>query len=406
MRRMVAASSVIVLVSTLALSSGQAAPAFTIVKTNVSTFTEPNVHVSDQGDIFVDGPEGAPTSHSSLLRSQDGGATFQKMDFGTAFRRTPGGGDSHTVTRGDRVYFIDLWAGSDTFSVSEDRGTTWTYANPVSTLPASDRQWIALGPRDPITGLDTIYALYALIQPPRQVMLARSRTAGLTWEDHIPVPGVGAATGFTGPLRSDGDQRLAFSFTEGSGLYVSTSTDGGTSWTTTTIDGANPPSLFAGIGLDGDDISVSWIDSGDLSVELAVSHDFGATFPIRHTVAEGGTNTMSWTDTRDGKIATVYYNTDEVAGRPDDVSSTALWYAKYVESLDGGATFSAPVTVGSSTDYAKKGVICTGGLGCSLPGGPGGRELGDFFTVAIGPTGASYVAFGGRARGVRVGIQR
>lgn len=405
MRKIATLAALCALVSTFALTNVHAA-SFTVVRTGASSFTEPSVHISEQGDIFVDGPEGAPTNHSSLYRSQDGGATYQKMDFGTAFRRTPGGGDSHTVTRDNRVYFLDLWAGSDAISVSEDRGTTWAYANPISTLPASDRQWIALGPRDPITGLDTVYALYALIQPPRQVMLARSRTGGLTWEDHIAVPGVGAATGFTGPLRSDGGSKLAFSYTEGNGLFVATSRNGGTTWSVTRIQAAFPPDLFAGFGMDDDTLSISWIDGVTADVQVAVSHDFGATFPMRHTLPTSGTNTMSWTDTRDGKVAVVWYNTSESAPKPDDVSSSALWYAQYSESLDNGATFSAPVQVGPDTEYAKKGFICTGGLGCSLPGGSGGRELGDYFSVAIAPNGKSYVAYGGRTgRGIRVAVQ-
>ena len=141
MRRTIAAVAAIVTVAAIALapSSNASTPSFKDWVRVGSGITEPGVHIAPDGTIFVDGPAGAPTNHSKLFRSTDGGATFQETSWGTGFNRFPGGGDSDVAFRvtpnGQRVYFLDLWAGSNSISISEDNGTTWTKGNPFTTLP-------------------------------------------------------------------------------------------------------------------------------------------------------------------------------------------------------------------------------------------------------------------------------
>lgn len=402
MRRTIAAALAATLVSVLAATTSRAAtPAFgTPVRVpGGNQITEPGVNVSSNGTIYVDGPAGTP-GRSRLWRSTDGGASFNSLSFGTT-ARLPGGGDSDVATRGNRVYFLDLWAGSNSLNVSEDGGSTWTFGSPYSTLPLSDRQWITLGDPDPTTGMDTVYILYALIQSPRQVMIARSRTGGITWEYNAPVPALNSASGFTGQIVSDGHKFLAFAWEDGGVLRVATSADEGETWTVSDDIADDVWATIQGVTLDGNDIYVTWTQRGDNTTRVAISRDKGLTFGDDIIVSNAGTtNAFPWIDARDGKVAVAWYGADAVASRPDNVPLTTLWNLRYVESTDGGETFTAPVSI----DVAKTGIICTQGLGCDPTlGGPDGRELGDFLTVTINNEGRSLIVYGGSTgKGVRL----
>lgn len=351
--------------------------------------TEPGIHIGPTGTIFVDGPEGFP-GHSALWRSTDGGLTFDEVVFSTPWRRLPGGGDSDVAIRGERIYFLDLWVGSNSVSMSEDNGSTWVAGTPITSLPLSDRQWIALGRRDD-AGNDTVYVLYALIQEPRQVMLARSRTSGLTWETHVPVPGVGAARGFTGTIVSDEEDFVGFIWEDGGIISAAYSADEGETWAYSVIASGVFRSNIPGSALDGKDMYAAWIDESDYSVKVGHSTDRGRTWADISTVSEAGTSNMfPWVAARDGKVAVAWYSAADVLADPNEVPAGTVWETRYAERLSGEHFFSDPVVVGPG----KTGIICTQGLGCSS-----GRELGDFLSVTIDDAGMSVVAFGGRVAG-------
>jgi hypothetical protein len=67
------------------------------------------------------------------------------------------------------------------------------------------------------------------------------------------------------------------------------------------------------------------------------------------------------------------------------VPESAQWFETYLESTDGGATFSAPET--ADPTVVKTGPICTEGINCS-----GGRELLDFQSLTING-GTSYLTW-------------
>lgn len=403
MRRTLAVIASVVLAGTMVLTSSGAASGWSITKLpGGNAITEPGINVSSNGTIFVDGPAGTP-GHSKLWRSTDGAATFEALSFAAPISKLPGGGDSDVVTRGDRVFFLDLWVGSNSLSVSEDGGSTFKVGTPFTSLPASDRQWIALGDRDPFTGLDTVYVIYALIQEPKQVMLARSRTSGLTWDFHTPVPAFQSARGYTGQVISDGSKFLAVSWEDGGVLRVATSSDEGATWASSGIIATSVAPVIPGMAQDGNNLYTVWIDRDDYSVNVASSPDKGVTWSVPQGISAGGTTNMfPWIDARAGKVAVAWYGADVPSTKPDDVPTTTQWKTRYTESVGGGA-FSPVVDI----DIAKTGIICTGGLGCDPAlGGPGGRELGDFLTVTINNSGKSLVVYGGRVTaGVRVARQ-
>ena len=74
-------------------------------------------------------------------------------------------------------------------------------------------------------------------------------------------------------------------------------------------------------------------------------------------------------------MAVSLYNTD-ATGTPGTVPEDARWFESYLESTDGGATFSGLQIVDPTP--VKSGPICTEGTGCS-----GNRELLDFQSLAL-----------------------
>jgi hypothetical protein len=82
-------------------------------------------------------------------------------------------------------------------------------------------------------------------------------------------------------------------------------------------------------------------------------------------------------DARASKVAVTPFHTD-ANGTPDTVPAGTQWFESYLESTDGGASFSAPETVDPTP--AKTGPVCTEGTGCSAD-----RDLGDFQAVALDP---------------------
>lgn len=140
--------------------------------------SEPGIDIGGDGAVFVNAPSGLGV-HSKLWRSLDGGASFQPTVFSTGYNRLPGGGDSDVVVApGGRIYFLDLWAGSNSLTVSLDNGTTWTSGTPFTTLPLTDRQWIAVGARNPVTDKDTVYiaSVDPAAEPAHACAIERRRT--------------------------------------------------------------------------------------------------------------------------------------------------------------------------------------------------------------------------------------
>jgi hypothetical protein len=90
-------------------------------------------------------------------------------------------------------------------------------------------------------------------------------------------------------------------------------------------------------------------------------------------------------DAKGSHVAVSLYHT-AVNGAPDTMAAGSAWFETYLESADGGTTFTAP-TVADPT-AVKSGPICTQGTGCS-----GNRELLDFQSVAIDGAGKADLAY-------------
>jgi hypothetical protein len=374
------------LVPALMLGSGRAdGPTFGApVRLTGCSGSEPVIEIGPDGTVFASPIPGLPV-HSSLCRSISGGASFSSISFTRPYDRLPGGGDSDVaVGSGGRVYFLDLWAGSSSIAVSYDNGSSWTQGTPFTSLPLTDRQWIALGRRMP-DGKDTVYVVYHFIQPPQWFAFSRSRDGGLTWDWHtVPVMGVGAV----GSIVADGDF-VGFTYSSPSGhQYFAYSTDAGATWKRVTASlFQNGVGDITSVAIDPDNPSklyIAYVSRFDRSVEVVRSTDRGQTWGLPVTVATNGmSNVFAWVAARNGKVGVAWYAGSR-PGVPD--SANGAWKVRYAESLDHGVTFGPDI---EATGVVKNGSVCTSGLACNNVN----REFGDFINIAIDAAGKSLIAF-------------
>lgn len=399
-RRLASLLIVLALVPVAVSTSAPAAPAFLPPVNMPASGSEPGVDIGADGTIFVNATTGLGT-HSVLNRSTNGGASFQQVAFPNPWGRLPGGGDTDTaVAPGGRVYFLDLWGGSNSLTYSPDNGTTWTRGTPFTTLPLTDRQWIAVGPRDPQTDLDTIYVVYQLIQPPSSVWLARSSDGGVVWDHHVQIS---SGDAFPGNIVTDGDFVAVQWYLQGTrGVHVSTSNNRGNTFTSKLVSINADGSLWsqAGLAMDGQNLYSASMDRSTLDVEVSRSTDRGISWEnpqVVSNVAHG--KQFPWIAARDGKVAVAWYGSDNYVGHSNNAPATAEWVIKYAESTDSGATYGPEVSATPPGDLVKRGFICTSGLGCD-----GGRELGDFLQIAIDGQGRSIISYVDAASGGRTKI--
>lgn len=396
-RRLVLCLALVSLAPMLVANTAPAAPLFLDPVGMPASGTEPGVDIGADGTIFVNATTGLGV-HSVLNRSTDGGATFQQVTFTAPWNRLPGGGDTEAaVAPGGRVYFLDLWGGSNSIAYSPDNGTTWTRGTPFTTLPLTDRQWLAVGPRDPVTGLDTIYVGYQLIQPPSTVWISRSSDGGMLWDHHVQISTVDA---FPGNIVADGDFVAMQWYAQGARtVHVATSNNRGGSFTSTVVRPNADGALWsqAGFAMDGQNLYSVSLDRSTRDVEVARSTDRGLTWGGLKMVSDvDHGKQFPWVAARDGKVAIAWYGSDNYVGNTNNAPTTAEWVIKYAESTDGGTTYSAETTATPPGDLVKRGAICTSGLGCN-----GGRELGDFLQVAIDGAGRSIISYVDAASGGR-----
>jgi hypothetical protein len=138
----------------------------------------------------------------------------------------------------------------------------------------------------------------------------------------------------------------------------------------------------------GNKLAAVWLEDDGTSsslIKYAQSSDWGATWSAPRTLVSAGASVYPWVAAQGSKVAISLYHTS-TSGTSDTVPDSAQWFETYLESTDGGATFSAPATVDPTV--VKTGPICTGGTGCS-----GDRELLDFQSDTIDPAGRANLTW-------------
>ena len=359
-----------------------------VVVTGIDT-GEPGIDVASDGTIYVNAPTGLnPSGSPSLVfRSDDGGANWVETPPG-ARTNLPGGGDSDLsidpVT--GTVYMTDLWLGSATVSRSMDRGDTWV-ANPVQGMVVQDRQWVATA------GGGNVY--HATHQIPSGLVVSKSEapTDGLVYSQStiaatpadqtgcVCPPGTLIAEPGTQPLGS-GDRVGLIYFTSTGGINFARSTDGAVTFTNVPV---SPPSsadttlAFPVVASAATDtLHAVWLEvfgTKSSRVRYARSSDWGASWTGPVTLVGAGTSVYPWVAARGDKVSVTVYHTD-ASGTPDTVDQKSQWFEAYLESTNGGSSFTALAVIDPLP--VKSGPICTEGTDCNA-----NRELLDFQSVTI-----------------------
>jgi hypothetical protein len=379
----------------LGVGAGSAS-AFTTTTVTSEPMSEPGIVVAPDNTIYIDGPEGLlsnlPGSPSPVFRSANGGASWTKTAFGLR-ANLPGGGDSNVaIDPGNgALYMTDLWLGDSTVSTSTDKGASWL-ASPLQGLPVQDRQWVAT------SGGGNVYHLVHQIP----LGLVVSKGNGLVYPIHtigatpldqtgcICPPGNIIAQSGGGTLGLNDKVGFVYSTSSG-GVKFAGSSNGGLTFTNVDVQPASAADTTTAFPVvasaGGNHLVATWLNvqNGQSTIGFSASNDWGATWSAARTLVSGGASVYPWVAARGSKVAISLYHTS-ASGTADTVGAGSQWFETYLESTDGGATFSAPATVDSTP--AKLGPICTGGTNCTA-----NRELGDFQSLTVDNSGLALLSW-------------
>jgi hypothetical protein len=169
-------------------------------------------------------------------------------------------------------------------------------------------------------------------------------------------------------------------------IYVSRSTDGGAHYNATLVFHAAPftalNNIFPSLAVDPvtGNLYAVWSDGHGIWESTSTNH--GTSWSLAMKVSNTTTSLMPWIAARNGKVDIVYYGT--TAASQDD--PTAVWNV-YDSQLNGGSLTVSQV----SNTPNRVGAVCTEGTGCV---GGLNRELLDLFEVAEDPaTGKAAIIY-------------
>ena len=369
---------------------------------------EPTLGVLSDGTILLTGAIGDVGVETGLLRSRDGGATWElvgdpvrdpKLNFDPWMWVDP---------TTDRAFNVALYIGCSWASWTDDAGETWD-ANPIAGcgLPAHDHQKLTTGP--PPAGVATLgypnvvyYAYNSFLvtglaglvaQPPVKARLGtivsvsldggRTFTPGVVAHESDP-----CHVGINGPIAvgPDGTAYLPKGTCEGVDIMVSR--DAGATWEKRSLNGVGSLEDFAfdpTIAIDGAGTAYAVWPGKDALVHLSASRDGGATWsePVAITPPEVRATVFSAiATTPEGALTIAYLGTSaDPSGWKTRTSSDApkgtVWDLYVTQSADGGATFTTTRLTGGEADPAQRGCVWMRG------GSNDCRNLYDFIDVKV-----------------------
>lgn len=244
---------------------------------------------------------------------------------------------------------------------SDDFGRSWHPVLVESLERGTDKDILAVrGPH--------VYLVYNAVQ---KIYASVSHDGGRTWSVRRPVANTNSKLGWSlpsgGTVDSRGHAHFAWSGYEGNGkpsgdvnLYVTTTRDGGETWSTSRVDvsGAPPPCGCGGwaywgaqmaLAVDGGDRLYALYNAGPAkfarnSLYLRRSDDGGRTWGPRREVSDApaGTNAMlpAVVARGDGDVR-IAWQDDRAGFDAGGDDPAARWNTWYRTSVDGGATWSA-----------------------------------------------------------------
>jgi len=225
----------------------------------------------------------------------------------------------------------------------------------------NDKDWIAADPTDP-TG-NTAYVAWNLDKNRSSaIVISKTTDGGLTWSVPKMVSSIFTTDiSATVVVGNDGTVYVTFETTTSSGDAVAfaVSHNGGTTFKTRLIAPINdiPSPLpgatwrddsFPALALDGSTLHVVWSNwnGTDADVVYMRSANGGATWSAPVTIGGGpGDQFFPWIAARNGTVYASWFN--RASGDTYTIAGAA--------STDGGATWSAPVTLSTATSNVPAG---------------------------------------------------
>jgi hypothetical protein len=310
-------------------------------------------------------------AEDSTAGGADGGGD---IDIATSFPTDPGATPVVTMA--------SLAAANVSSSVSTDKGQTFQHSSAVADIPSDDRQWIEAD------GPDKVYLFYRAPVPSNGLFLQTSTDHGATYGSANPILDsnnpITTSPGYIDVDHSDGT--IYVSHQNSNAMYVSHSTDGGSTWTTRLVDGLTAHGhLFDPVKV-GDDGTVYTVWSNDRHIYYSYSQDHGDSWSTPAVVENPDlslTNVFPWLEAgSDGRLDVVWFGTQS------ENIGAAEWDVYFAQSLDANTatpTFRQQIV----SDHRIHGSnISEGGLT-----GAANRNLGDYFQVAYDPQGAAVISF-------------
>lgn len=347
---------------------------------------EPTLGVTSDGAIFL-------VAFEKVLRSTDGGQTW---DVVSTTLSSPTTLDPFLFVdpTTDRVYSDQLYLGCSWLSWTDDQGASWTTNPAACGIPVNDHQKLAAGkPRGlPTVGYpNVLYYAYNALAGSR---VAISLDGGLTWpltsQSVFPIDGA-CNGGLHGNIIADAEGILYIPKRHCDGFMLAKSDDGGLTWSRQVVGkdvGGSPCRKNADLATDRQGNVYGVWPGKDNRLYMSTSQDKGETWldaSIRASPPGVNTTTMPAVVAGDaGRVAMVYYGTNETGKGPDELSKNATWHVYVTYSLDALSADPTFVTVQATSDPVQIGAISTNSE-CRAPSGS--RNLLDFLDAQLDPQG-------------------
>ncbi len=301
-------------------------------------------------------------------------------------------------------------------AVSNNNGNNWRENSVAAMFPADDRQWLAVdnGPSTSVSD-NTVFLTYRQVPLGSQVLSSPGSTSsadpvgGLVYTNAASTDFVGAGAPCGRLIFDPVLRNLYLPCVQGNHVHVSKAhVDPGqrsgltfSSTDTPASPGGSIGNLFASLTTDqAGNVYVAWADTANNNVYLTVSTNTGTSWstPLQVNGDPANTNVMPWAVAgTSGTVDIVFYGTD-VRGDPNSfpswinnrVAATSVkWFVYFVQVQAATTTTPTIYQVKASEHPTDYGQICTGGLGCTTSGGD--RTLADFFSVGLDANGAARI---------------